>query len=292
MKKLVFGIVFAVFCAIGSYAQLVNTKSFTNDKIGRKFAEKYVDYIDWEHCSLDPDTIYRFLSPDTRYAAFDNKSENIIITDKRGVIIFFYQWDDEYEKVGGDCVDGVGWSSDSRFFWFVSFIEYDILYIAKVDMHRKQLEIYKKQLKCNPWYAADTDKGIFYYDDHVGQMDKDDGDQESCYAYRVSTDKTQKLLEYEKIKGKYECTFVYDDKTPFKPSHVVATNDGSKLRLRVNGNTISAQIGSLANGTAIEILARGAAFTDNEGRAGHWVLVDTGDGDIGWVFGGYLKAIK
>lgn len=61
----------------------------------------------------------------------------------------------------------------------------------------------------------------------------------------------------------------------------------SNLRLRDKGSTAGKVILTLAQGSSVEILARGANATIDNITA-PWVRVKTADGKIGWCFGGYL----
>jgi hypothetical protein len=77
----------------------------------------------------------------------------------------------------------------------------------------------------------------------------------------------------------------------FSPTHRVATNDGTNLRLRSSPSTKGEAIMSLPNGSSVQVLQIGDSFVDGDGNAGNWTYVATPEGGKGWCFGAYLKAL-
>jgi hypothetical protein len=77
----------------------------------------------------------------------------------------------------------------------------------------------------------------------------------------------------------------------FAPTHRVATNDGTNLRLRSSPSTKGEAIMSLPNGSSVQVLQIGDSFVDGDGNAGNWTYVATPEGGKGWCFGAYLKAL-
>ncbi|MHC6204287.1 SH3 domain-containing protein [Breznakiellaceae bacterium SP9] len=80
------------------------------------------------------------------------------------------------------------------------------------------------------------------------------------------------------------------DTNSFHATHRVLTNDGSNLRLRNEPN--GTQIGSLANGSYVQVLETGyQLYIDNDGYRGNWMFVRLPTGKTGWCFGAYLKSL-
>jgi hypothetical protein len=79
--------------------------------------------------------------------------------------------------------------------------------------------------------------------------------------------------------------------TAFSPTHRVATNDKTNLRLRSSPSTKGEAIMSLPNGSSVQVLQIGDSFVDVDGNAGNWTYVATPEGGKGWCFGAYLKAL-
>jgi hypothetical protein len=78
----------------------------------------------------------------------------------------------------------------------------------------------------------------------------------------------------------------------FSPTHTVATNDGTKLRLRSSPSTKGDVIMSLDYGSSVQVLRLGDSFIDSDGNGGNWVYIATPSGNNGWCFGGYLKPLR
>ncbi|MDR0563269.1 MAG: tetratricopeptide repeat protein [Spirochaetaceae bacterium] len=75
----------------------------------------------------------------------------------------------------------------------------------------------------------------------------------------------------------------------FSPTHTVATNDRTNLRLRSSPSTKGEAIMSLPYGSSVQVLRVGDFFVDADGNSGNWMYVATPEGGQGWCFGAYLK---
>jgi hypothetical protein len=77
----------------------------------------------------------------------------------------------------------------------------------------------------------------------------------------------------------------------FSPTHTVATNDRSNLRLRSSPSTSGEVVVTLPYGSPVQVLYIGDFFVDSDGNSGNWTYVATADGGAGWCFGAYLSAV-
>ena len=77
----------------------------------------------------------------------------------------------------------------------------------------------------------------------------------------------------------------------FNATHKIVTNDGTNLRLRNGQSFRGTQIGSLDNGSYVQVLETGDSAVDGDGNRGSWMRVVTPAGLSGWCFGAYLSPL-
>lgn len=133
-------------------------------------------------------------SPDKKYSALtEGNAEYLVILDKWYDEIFRFKWDAvKTYYTWSDTVYIQGWSSDSRYLWFISWTPTNIAYIAKVDLILKHCTFYESPRldEAITDYQLDCDTGIFYYSNYHNPPDDETRqhliDKEySLYVYKL-----------------------------------------------------------------------------------------------------------
>ena len=180
-------------CSHNIYADIINTKSFTNDPV-------LVKYINNEKI------IQKIFSQKNEYCAINEDYKYIIITNNLNEILFKYKWDDEItEYPTSDTVYIVNWSTDRNVLWFLTYFPSEVAYIAKADIDKKQLYLFSIKTKdIVKEYTIDTENEIFYYSNYYKYDHYDDeNEMRSLYKYNLKTKEEELIISRERRDGKF-----------------------------------------------------------------------------------------
>jgi hypothetical protein len=187
MKNILFAML--SFFVIGNIlnADVINTLSFNNDSIGKEYIQT--------KAPINFDFYEKIKSNDERFMAINEYCYRIIIIDENNKVVFRFEWDDEitnFQK--SDTVYILGWSNDSNYLWFLTYIPAEINYIAKVDIENKQLFIYDTKITDSvSHFVFDSVDEFLYYDNYFPNNYMNQYIDHSIYKYNIEA-KEEKII--------------------------------------------------------------------------------------------------